>query len=1629
MTDLSARTDIFSTKLSEHFDRLEPVTVKIDERAYRPTDKSAMPGAILVEDTDADSNGNDRHLRWVFPDALTRSSRSLSYSLPEPAQRTTSRGPVGAAITRVLHALVPKAIGAVAGAVAGTVVETWESHRDEGLRTFVPATNHLDLAHASPDPRLFSKVGGSTLLLIPDAFANAQASFGDLRGVALDRIASKYEQRVLAYEHHKLSLTPQQNALALGEHLQRLNIASLDIVGHGRGGLVARELLELIQATDTVKIGRIVCIGTPNFGTPICDPGALNQYLDRCTNLLSFVPLGGIEDAISAILITVQGLLSLADRAVPGLTAMGTSNKRLEQLNAIQLARGRSSMTCIASSIKASAADGIGALALAAALDRVSVAHDGIVPLDSAAGAKLKVDSSLVISDSGAPTHGSFFARADVVDLLLADSRQRGTRSVRNRVPQTGLAEAQPARGFEVSVVHAGMENSRFPIVVGNYERSDLAGVQELLDERLGGRLSAYVSINAYPRKLGDSLFLKNEDEFSRPPGAYIVGMGDDGSLTQEGLAMTVQKAMLRRCLPLFDDPTAAPVVEVGVSSLLVGSVHGRGLTVAHSVFALIDGIERANQALAQFERSGKVKTTRSVRVAALEIVERYADRAERAVNAVRLAPDQLGLDPNVFNYSEVELIHGRGGLPPDVLVDDAYERETRLEMTRYQADPTVALGALGALGTLGAPTNERLELDVSISGADARVDKMRHTIDSRLISVLVEDVRSEGRASTSAAILHDMLIPTEIEQRLNQVGQLSLVVDEWTANLPWELLGADRFQNRTGSRDGEGGGIVRRFVETSNARFETARSGNFRAALIGAGHPVGFNPLAGVAGEISSVAEILGNAEIDVHTVTDTADKELMPQQVLRELFAENRILHIASHGHYDEGARVSEVVLASGIRITADSMAKLRVVPELVFLNCCEVGQIGTNRLAPGLARQLMSIGVRVVVAAGWPIGDDAATAFAKKFYERLTAGYRFADAVQAARFAARDAGDGSPTWAAYQCYGESGFQFERRKSGRSASTTVPASVGEFRRLLDTLKIRASDIGRTQAADVAGELVPLRNDLAAYRDLTAQRYADRADVQRALGEAAKALGMFGWAAAAFSQAKEVKGHNRVSDLDQYAHLLARYTQDREKKLLHQDDLVDEATVEIPYADLFKSARDTLELTIKFEKTRERYGLLGGVYKRWATLCHGNVRHELLTRSLEAYLDGEACQDGEHYGTENVRQLKLLLGDRKGAKAQRDVVDSPFTTTNRLLDERPRQGDFWSMSDDGDQKLTMMLHGSAESLPATAQEMINAYRRAFLHRSSVSERDTVLSHLRDIKDLCGEDHVTAALQNTVDALSEWNPWDLAAAHAAEAAEQHPGDPAVRDHAKPPTTKLGDLKIEMLPAGRGDSLIVSWGPDTDRFRMLIDGGLRSALESGLQRVLKKGSGVDLLVVTHVDSDHVQGATDMVVKNDLAVGDVWFNGTQQLMNLRSIREGLEFDNATVGSSRNRPFNGSAILVSNGRLPLCSFPMAQRSPSCRRTRTASRPLRRSGRPPSPIEVPVERRFRSMISTLLSRMTLRPEAGPVRTPRNLNSPRIHRFLTGPVLAFYSNTRVRRRCSPATRLRGCSTSRFNSY
>lgn len=132
------------------------------------------------------------------------------------------------------------------------------------------------------------------------------------------------------------------------------------------------------------------------------------------------------------------------------------------------------------------------------------------------------------------------------------------------------------------------------------------------------------------------------------------------------------------------------------------------------------------------------------------------------------------------------------------------------------------------------------------------------------------------------------------------------------------------------------------------------------------------------------------------------------------------------------------------------------------------------------------------------------------------------------------------------------------------------------------------------------------------------------------------------------------------------------------------------------------------------------------------------------------------------------------------------------------------------------------------------------------------------------------------------------------------------------------------LSLNILPAKHGDCLIVTYGPHGEH-HVLIDGGPAHSYESGLGQYLRDHPDlrhIELMIVTHVDTDHVDGALCLLndvragALQDLVLGEVWFNGYEQLTGAildRGAKQGEYFTYLLRGlnQSLNEAFGGKAV----------------------------------------------------------------------------------------------------------------------
>ena len=142
-------------------------------------------------------------------------------------------------------------------------------------------------------------------------------------------------------------------------------------------------------------------------------------------------------------------------------------------------------------------------------------------------------------------------------------------------------------------------------------------------------------------------------------------------------------------------------------------------------------------------------------------------------------------------------------------------------------------------------------------------------------------------------------------------------------------------------------------------------------------------------------------------------------------------------------------------------------------------------------------------------------------------------------------------------------------------------------------------------------------------------------------------------------------------------------------------------------------------------------------------------------------------------------------------------------------------------------------------------------------------------------------------------------------------------------------------KVHLLPALFGDSILIEYGTKTAPKYILIDGGPYYGFEDmtkALKKVAPKLKQLELLVITHIDIDHIDGTITLLNRDDLPfkIKEIWFNGWQQLKPLKTGMLGAlqgEYLTMLIKKKKiphNKKFKGKAVMVKDpNKLPVISI----------------------------------------------------------------------------------------------------------
>ncbi|HCI13645.1 MAG TPA: hypothetical protein DFK12_06710 [Gallionellaceae bacterium] len=822
---------------------------------------------------------------------------------------------------------------------------------------------------------------------------------------------------------------------------------------------------------------------------------------------------------------------------------------------------------------------------------------------------------------------------------------------------------------IRVRVVHGSLEFASHPILLGHYCGDTLVSAEAALDRHMGGRLLASQRLGLYPGAINTAQYFTNDGH--KPKGAIIVGLGDVGELTPGSLEKAVSRGIRTYATSHMNEPGKYGTPPTGVSVLLVGTSKA-GLSVTTAIAAILRGIDKALQ---NIEKHGLADR---MMLEEVELIELYEDIAIHAAHALEDASKDADLTRRFEFDAKVQINRKRGAMRRASTQDvsDWWER-------------------------LGINEDAQGQFKFQLLTDRARAETYLQPSQRKLVDQFMADALANNTTGNSAAsTLFQMLTPNNLKQYAPEQRNLLLVLNDTAARYPWELMTAR-------SKDDKDTGItlpmsvragMLRQLQVNTFREKVTHSPGKSVLVIGNPKIANrrFSNLPGAANEAKEVV-----AALKAHNYIPVQLIETEAKEILSALYADDyRILHLSGHGVHDyevresddpclnkNAQRVSGMVIGDDLFITPAEIRQMTVVPELAFINCCHLGKIDDRKIQnlPGLAAnlgaELIAMGVRAVVAAGWAVNDEGARLFAAAFYEAMLTGKNFGYAVRKARQAVFNNNPNDNTWGAYQCYGDPSFVL-----GDGSNCFKPAKTYSFVTPSEAVIELNNLIAEAYTAPET-KLSSMQQCLQAIHDALPQKWLSKGEVLSALGQAWGELGQYEKAVAHLDKSLEsANGETTLKDIEQLCNFRARWA----VKIDGQGNNAEAMK-------LLKLAETDIHKVIGLGATPERWAIHGSVIKRRALIQakqinsgngENNAQAELIadlntisaSYGNAAKLLKDKNQKPDAYYWLNLSATKILLSMLQKSKLNTGTLQSNLKKARTASTEKDAsEPSFWN--------------------------------------------------------------------------------------------------------------------------------------------------------------------------------------------------------------------------------------------------------------------------------------------------------------------------------------------------------------
>ena len=862
---------------------------------------------------------------------------------------------------------------------------------------------------------------------------------------------------------------------------------------------------------------------------------------------------------------------------------------------------------------------------------------------------------------------------------------------------------------LKVTISNGNLASARYPLLAGHFYKDGIMSAEKVLDTCFNGMLREKHALGLYPGSIGSNeTFLSYT---TSPLGAIIVGLGELGELNGYKLELSVTQGVSKYLLELRDfearnkeEFNCIFQSGIGISAIVIGAGYG-GLSIESSLKSIILGVKKANSSIAGLNNKDLRK------IETIEFVELYEDRSLQAFYTLKkLEADQhLNI---VLPGNKIKRLPGNRKKVPLDYQQDWWQRVS-----------------------VGVETKPAFYLKFTASTGSAREEVRNLNSNPVIIQHFLDQISNENKWTPQLAkTVFELLVPNDFKDAVRNQYNIVWLLDKYSAAFPWELLQDSATQSKPLCVNA---GMIRQLA-TADYRTQVKRSYANNALVIGDPNLNGFvQQLPGAAAEAVKVSAIIAN---NGFAVTSRINKDFADN--LQALFQdEYKIIHLAGHGFFEDEVEdeICEtklppnggMVIGDGIFLTTKEINQMSQVPEFVFVNCCFLGKVSGEaeeqsqqhyKLAANLGVQLIEMGVKAVIAAGWAVDDNSALLFSETFYKEMFAGATFTDAVQRGRSECFEKYPQNNTWGAYQCYGDQFYKFTAVNSVKNKTysyiLTMEAEVD-----LNNLhnKITA---GRYEADDMLEELKAISKaiDKSAIRNGTITEL-----------EAKILIGLN----------KQDDAIDKINDLLKFEQ--ADYTVNTLENLCNLNILVTKNNPEKTSADI-QSIIDNFSYLLKIGDTCQRHLLLGMAYKilfiKSATDAEKiSVLKNAATEYKKAYDIAKKNDSGIIDPLCNWLQLEsmLLLADKKGNadwghnsvnRYKLPTVKQAFASLDKMLvDDIDLEKDyeFWDALNNANVLLTKQCLQPGSIAP---EEILSAIKKYWIKTGAKNKLANGLEHL-----------------------------------------------------------------------------------------------------------------------------------------------------------------------------------------------------------------------------------------------------------------------------------------------------------